>query len=179
MREAIATRSVAMTKTSVVTMMLCAAMAALLLSAVGCSQGNPRAEPQLNEEATLQGDLPVNPMKWRVITSAIDHRGATMFTVFGNDAAIAHEKQRDYPAGAAIALVTWTQQEDPRWFGGNIPKNVKSVEMVTVSAGADGKPAYRYESYSGSPLKKVSATESAEPAGRAAYMLGLRAAVMP
>lgn len=183
---AIRTRRVVMMR-RVATIMLCAAMAALLLGAAGCSQGNPRVATRFNEDASLsgplkdslKGDLPVNPMMWRVITSAIDHRDATMFTVFGNDAAIAHEKMRDYPAGAAITLVTWTQQEDPRWFGGNIPKSVKSVEMVTVSASADGKPAYRYESYAGSPLKKIAATESAEPAGRAAYILGLRAAVMP
>lgn len=179
MSERIATRSVAIKRRRWATRMCCAATAALLLGAAGCSRENPRVATRFNEGASLQGDLPLDPMKWRVITSAIDHRDATMFTVFGNDAAIAHEKMRDYPAGATIALVTWTQQEDPRWFGGNIPKSVKSVEMVTVSAGADSKRAYRYESYAGSPLKKVAMTESAEPAGRAAYLLGLRAAVMP
>ena len=26
-----------------------------------------------------------------------------------------------YSAGAVLALVTWTQREDPHWFGGRIP----------------------------------------------------------
>ena len=105
-----------------------------------------------------------------------------MYTVFGNDKAIEYARnhaQSDYPAGSVIALVTWTQQEDPRWFGGNIPKAPKSVEFVTVSAGSDQKASYKYEEYEGSPLKKISARESPTTEGRAAYLIAQRAAVMP
>ncbi|MGA7237229.1 MAG: hypothetical protein WBY44_16205 [Bryobacteraceae bacterium] len=40
-----------------------------------------------------------------------------------------------YPIGAVLALVTWTKQEDDRWFGARIPAEVKSVEFVGVTAG--------------------------------------------
>ena len=157
-------------------------VSALLFGALGCMQVNPRVATRLNDEASLAGDLDVNPLQWKVITSAIDHRNGTMYTVFGNDQAVVYARthaQHDYPAGSVIALVTWTQQEDARWFGGNIPKAPKSVEFVTVSAGVDQKPSYKYEDYEGSPLKKVSAQENPDPQGRAAYLISQRAAVMP
>lgn len=156
--------------------------AVLLLGAAGCTQTNPRVATRLNDEASLTGDLPVNPLQWKVITSAIDHRNATMYTVFGNDQAVQYARthaQQDYPSGAVISLVTWTQQEDPRWFGGQIPKAPKSVEFVTISTGPDQKPDYKYEDYEGTPLKKTSANESPSPQGRAEYLLNQRAAVMP
>jgi Cytochrome P460 len=157
-------------------------LTALLLGTLGCTQVNPRVATRLNEEASFAGDLAVNPLQWKVITSAIDHRNGTMYTVFGNDQAVAYARthaQHDYPAGSVIALATWTQQEDARWFGGNIPKAPKSVEFVTVSAGVDQKRAYKYEDYEGSPLKKVLAQENPDPQGRAAYLISQRAAVMP
>ncbi len=155
---------------------------ALLIGAMGGSRENPRVTSRLNDEASLGGELSVNPLQWKVITSAIDHRDSTMYTVFGNDRAVEYARthaEHEYPAGSVIALVTWTQQEDPRWFGGRIPKAPKSVEFVTVSTDADGKLSYRYEEYEGSPLKRMPAEESTVPAGRAAYLIGQRAAVMP
>jgi hypothetical protein len=155
---------------------------ALLLGVMGCSSENPRVTTRINEDASLGGELTVNPLRWKVITSAIDHRDGTMYTVFGNDQAVEYARthpEHEYPAGSVIALVTWTQQEDSRWFGGNIPKAAKSVELVTVSADAAQKPVYKYEVYEGSPLKKMSAEESATVQGRAAYLIAQRAAVMP
>jgi hypothetical protein len=159
--------------------------AALGLALAGCSQENPRVTSRLNDEATLNlsgSGLAVNPLQWKVITSAIDHRDGTMYTVFGNDPAVASARthaQHDYPAGSVIALVTWTQQEDPRWFGGNIPKAPKSVEMVTVGVGDGGKLSYKYEVYEGLPLKRTAVLVGAAPEGRAAYLVAQRAAVMP
>jgi hypothetical protein len=80
-----------------------------------------------------------------------------------------------YPAGSVLSVVTWSQQEDPRWFGGNIPQRARAVEFVTVT----GPGVYSYERYEGSPLKKVASGEDAEPKERAAYLLAQRAAVMP
>jgi hypothetical protein len=158
-------------------------MAAALLNMTGCSEVNPRVVTRLNESAALVGGLPANPLQWRVITSAINKTQApTMSTLFGNDAAVQCARtnlQHDYPNGAVLALVTWTQQEDPRWFGARIPAAPKSVEFVTVKVGADNRPQYSYEDFEGSPLKKVSAQEGATPGERAAYLLSQRAAVMP
>jgi hypothetical protein len=156
--------------------------AVLLLGIFGCSTENSRVVTRLNEDAALTGDLPVNPLKWRVITSAIDHRSGTMYTVFGNDQAVDYARthtEQSYPVGTVLSLVTWNQQDDPRWFGGRIPKTPKAVEFVTVQPGANQQPAYLYEDYEGAPLKKVSGEQQTEPQGRAAYLLAQRAAVMP
>jgi Cytochrome P460 len=154
----------------------------LLLCLMGCAKENPRVLTQLNQAAFLDGALPANPLQWKVITSAIDRKDATMYTLFGNDQAVQYARtnaQHDYPTGSVIALVTWTQQEDPRWFGGSIPAAPRSVEFVTVSVGSDHKPQYSYEDYAGAPLRKVSTQQNSAPDGRTAYLLSQRAAVMP
>lgn len=155
---------------------------ALLLGVLGCTQQNSRVTTRLNQSAALAGNLPYNPLQWKVITSAIDQKSATMYTVFGNDEAMQHARtntQPDYPAGSVISLVTWNQQEDPRWFGGKIPSAPRSVEFVAVGVTADHHPSYAYQDFEGTPLKKISAQESQTADGRTAYLLSQRAAVMP
>jgi hypothetical protein len=83
----------------------------------------------------------------------IDQSDSTMATLFGNDFAVEYARshsQQGYPAGSVISLVTWTQREDPRWFGANIRNRIKSVELVTVSAQPNEPPSYSYEEYEGS-----------------------------
>jgi hypothetical protein len=156
--------------------------AALSLSIMGCSNENPRVVTRLNQEASLVGALPANPLGWKVITSAVNKQDHTMYTLFGNEAAIQYARtnsQHDYPAGSVLSLVTWDQQEDIRWFGGKIPMMPKSVEFVTVAVGPDNKPSYSYASYEGTPLKEISTQEGLAPESRAAYLVNQRAAVMP
>ena len=150
-------------------------LAGLVLLA-GCSRENARVTTTLNNGAELVGELPSNPMRGKVITSWVDKQGSTMSTMFGNDVAVRYARTNQgakYPAGSVVSVVTWSQQEDPRWFGGNIPADAKSVEFVSVRTGAN---AYSYQRYEGSPLKKV-ADEA--PNGRAVSLLSQRAAVMP
>jgi hypothetical protein len=156
--------------------------AALSISLLGCTNTNPRVATTLNQGASLTGDLPANPLQWKVITSAIDKQSSTMSTLFGNDIAVQYARtnsQHDYPAGSILALVTWTQQEDQRWFGGNIPSAPKSVEFVTVGTSPDQKRTYTYENFEGTPLKKISTQDGLAPDSRAAYLVDQRAAVMP
>ena len=40
----------------------------------------------------------------------------------------------DYKAGSVLALVTWSERDDPHWFGGRIPGMTESVEFVEVAA---------------------------------------------
>jgi hypothetical protein len=139
---------------------------------------NPRVETKLNQDAALAGDLPSNPLKGRVITSWINKRDATMSTLYGNDVAVQYARtsaEMQYPAGAVLSVVTWSQQEDPRWFGAKIPQRAKAVEFVTVT----GPGAYSYERYEGTPLKKVASGEGVDSKERADYLLAQRAAVMP
>jgi hypothetical protein len=150
-----------------------------LVLLVGCSQENARVKTSLNQGAALVGELPSNPMQGKVITSWVDKGSSTMSTMFGNDVAVHYARKNSdakYPVGSVLSVVTWSQQEDPRWFGGNIPANAEAVEFVSVGAGAT---AYSYQRYEGSPLKKVAVEDGAAPNDRAAYLLGQRAAVMP
>jgi len=145
----------------------------------GCSdQVNPRVATRLNQDAALVGELPSNPLQGRVITSWINKQDATMSTLYGNDVAVQYARtsaEMKYPTGAVLSVVTWAQQEDPRWFGGKIPQTTKAVEFVTVT----GPGATLYQRYEGSPLKKVASVEGNDPTERAAYLLAQRAAVMP
>src|SRR5271170_8158988 len=99
--------------------------AVLVVGLTGCSdQLNSRVATKLNQDAMLVGDLPSNPLNGKVIiTSWISKQDSTMSTMFGNDVAVQYARTNAgmmYPAGAVLSVVTWGQQEDPRWFGGNI-----------------------------------------------------------
>jgi hypothetical protein len=120
--------------------------------------------------------LPHQPLVWGAITMYVDPKNHTMATLYGNDAAMdaveAHRAAPVYPANAVLALVTWTQREDPHWFGARIPDRPLSVEFVEA-----GAPP-RYRRFSGSTLEEdLSAAKiSAE---RASFMLGLAPAPLP
>lgn len=157
-------------------------MAVLAAGLTGCSdQTNPRVVTRVNTDAERGGALTSSPLRGKVITSWVNKQDSTMSTLFGNDVAWQYARRNvemRYPAGAVLSVVTWEQQEDPRWFGGKIPQRPKTVEFVTVS----GPEGFRYERYEGSPLKKVVITnfEDLDAATkRGAYLLSQRAAVMP
>jgi hypothetical protein len=155
---------------------------ALILSFAGCANQPPTVVAERNHSAALQGNLPANPLAWKIITSAVDQSKQTMETLYGNEAAISYARthaEAQYPVGSVLSLVTWKQAEDPRWFGAKIPHAVQSVEFVTVETGADGKPAYFYEEYQGVPLLKALELRSSAPAERAQYLLSQRASVLP
>jgi hypothetical protein len=159
-----------------------AALSLGILGFIGCSNPYPPVVAMQNEGAVLPANLPSNPMQDRVITSWIDRQDATMSTLYGNDIAVQYSRtsqQQDYPSGSTLSLVTWTQQQDPRWFGAKIPAKVKSVEYVMVKTGADLRTSYTYESYAGTPLKKTTDRQGPTPTPRAAYLLSQHAAVMP
>ena len=155
---------------------------AILFLAAGCANDQPRIEATPNTAAGLSGDLPFNPLQWQVITSEINPPASTMSTLYGNDPAVKYARAHslhDYPAGSVLALVTWHQKEDQRWFGANIPGKVVSVEFVSVESNPDKKPAASYQRYEGSPLHKSAALDDSAAKTRTAYLLAQRAAVMP
>lgn len=152
------------------------AVALALLPFSSCAR-KPAAST-INDQAALSGQLPYNPLAWKVITSSVNERNATMSTLYGNDVAVQYARTNSdhaYPAGSVLAFVVWTQREDPHWFGARIPSNVQSVEFVAVPDVAGDST--KYERYQGSPLTKTAATD--RDAKRIDYLTGQRAAVMP
>jgi hypothetical protein len=152
-----------------------------LLSLTGCT-AKPTAVPPLNRTAALTGTLPYNPLAWKAITSSFNQQAFTMSTLYGNDAAVQYARtnpDHNYPSGAVLSLVTWSQREDPHWFGARIPGPVKSVEFVTISQSPGQNPTYTYERYEDSPLKKATAADPTATTTRINYILFQRAAVTP
>ena len=156
--------------------------ALLMFVLVSCSMPNPRLETAANHAAALPADLPRNPLEWKVITSEVDYPQATMSTLFGNDLAVQYARthsDRNYPAGAVLAFVTWKQQEDIRWFGAKIPADPRSVEFVSIDSTPNRQPTYTYRAFEGTPLRQDVNQVTSNPQGRAAYILAQRAAVLP
>lgn len=164
-------------------------MIAFVTAAVfsGCSSAGHVAPltATINENASLSAAdsnaLPANPLKWRVITSAIDTQNSTMSTLYGNNTAIQYARsnaKHDYPPGSRIALVTWTRRDDPRYFGAKIPDHIKSIEFVLVTE-LPGETSFAYQKFEGAPLAKTASDESSNPSPSARALLALRAAVLP
>jgi hypothetical protein len=156
--------------------------AVLPLGMLGCSDQNPRVTTKFNQEASLVGNLPWNPLQGKVITSWIDKQNSTMSTLYGNDTAVQYARsnsQHNYPSGSVLSLVTWNQKEDERWFGGKIPAAPRSVEFVTVGSTEDHRPSFSYQQFEGAPLAKIAGQDGPVPNDRAAFLLSQRAAVIP
>lgn len=154
---------------------------ACLVGLAGCSAPNPAVETTFNQEATLPASLPANPMRGKVITSWVDRKNATMSTLYGNAVAVQYARtnsQHQYPAGSALSLVTWKQQNDPRWFGARPPAAPVSVEYVAVNANGENI-TYKYQSFTGPLWKETTTEDGPTPGDRAAFLLAQQAAVMP
>jgi hypothetical protein len=159
------------------------AVALALGGSVGCARQNPRTISHIDTDASLQSHLPWQPQDGRVITTWVDPRNSTMSTLYGNDTAVDSARSSGnapaYPSGAMIALVTWKQREDERWFGANIPASVQSVEFVTIKKGPTRNTEYLYQRFEGGVLLQAADGATLAPQGRAAYLLSQRAAMMP
>ena len=154
----------------------------LTLAVCGCSRHHTNPSGLINKEASLTGTVPFQPLRWRMITSAINKRDSTMSTLYGNDLAVNCARTNtlcSYPSGSVLSLVSWSQQEDEHWFGAKIPAPVKSVEFIVVNSTAGSEPSYSYEEYGGAPLVKLPPQADGAVKARLGYILSQRASVMP
>ena len=154
----------------------------LSLVALGCRGDRTSAAPASNDAAALTGELPLDPLQWRVIGSIVDPATTTMSTLFGNEVAVQSARSGRigrYPPGAVVSLVTWAQQDDPRWFGARIPARPQSIEVVAVHDVARAGSPFEYQAYRGEPLRKAPAPDAATVAERVEQIMGQPAAVMP
>jgi hypothetical protein len=129
-----------------------------------------------DQSASLPDSIAGHPMTGRAITAFVNRRDQAMSTLYGNDIGVksARSGQAVYPAGSVLALVTWSQRDDPHWFGGRIPRMFQSVEVLTFGQGATPS----YERYEGKPLAKKQPAAADVP-GRIAYITAQKAAVLP
>ena len=137
-----------------------------------------KPESTLNTQASLQqnDELKENPLLMKPITSSIQPKDSTMSTLYGNDIAFDYAKSHPdayYPENTVLYEVTWKQKPDEVWFGGNIPKDIYSVEKVSFTNSGS-----LYEKYEGKPLRLIAANNS-EDALRKAVIINQRMAVSP
>jgi hypothetical protein len=136
-----------------------------------------REEVVNNPAAALPAGLPYQPLGWNVITMYVEPKTRTTTILFGNDAAMQSVHARGavgdakttYGAGAVLALVTWSQRDDPHWFGARIPSAPVSVEFV--EAGTN-----RYRKFAGSGLVT---SDGSSASARTQFVLGLAPARLP
>jgi hypothetical protein len=126
---------------------------------------------RLNDEAaTLPDSVDGHPLKGKAVTTFVSPQQGTMSTLYGNDLAVKSARSgQQYALGSVIWLVTWSQREDPHWFGGMIPKTLKSVEIVELTGGGEMQ-WHRYEGPGLAP---------ANGADLAPHILGLKASIVP
>jgi mono/diheme cytochrome c family protein len=146
--------------------------------------GVPGNEIVNNVAAALPANLPYHALAWNAITMYVDSYSRTTAMLFGNDEAIqaVHARNSDaarmaekYSAGAVLALVTWSQRDDPHWFGARIPATPFSVEFIQVASAPN---AIIYRRFAGARLIEDRPT-SATAAQRANFILGLAPAQLP
>lgn len=107
-----------------------------------------------NGAAFLPDSLDKHPLAGKIITTMVDPQAGTMSTLYGNDLAVKAARKGAYgDPGSFYAMVTWSQRDDPHWFGGRIPNQLLKVETVENTTGGE-KHWARYE---GTPLKKMPA----------------------
>jgi Haem-binding domain/Cytochrome P460 len=131
---------------------------------------------RLSDEGPILPDsLGGRPLRGRLITSFVTPRDSTMSTLYGNGIAASNARSgQTYASGAVLSLVQWRQRDDPHWFGGRIPREVATVELLRF--GAHGQPDYIC--YAGPRLaKKVLDAHAVEE--RVQYITAKRASVVP
>jgi len=142
-----------------------------------------RDEAVNNNAAALPVTLPYQPLGWGAVTMYVDSKTHSTATLYGNDAAVqasrsarrGEETAPAYPAGAVLALVTWTQRDDPHWFGGRIPAAPESIEFVQIATTGEVNV---YRRFAGQGLNEERPTASAAEV-RTSLVLNLSPARLP
>ena len=134
-------------------------------------------------DAALPDPAAFNPLEWKVITSSVNKTDGSMSTLYGNELAARAARAgggQPYPAGAVLAWVSWLQREDEHWYGANIPGAIRSIEKVTFinASNTPGQEA-SYDSYVGSPLRKIIEKDPVTVRDRVTYIGSLRNSVLP
>lgn len=125
-----------------------------------------------NAAVRFPKELAFNPLEWAPSTIFSDPQKQTISVLFvtpkNTDSGTGSN-----PSGSDMALVTWTERDDPHWFGARIADSVVSVEVVRP--GAENQLEYRRFAEAGTD----SATTIAAKDARSRLIAGLHAAQLP
>jgi len=150
----------------------------VIVIASGCAEHKKTPEAgALNAKASLPANFNFSKMGLKVIASTVNKNLGTMSTLYGNAAAKATAEAGDgkcLPL-SVFALVTWKQQADKRWLGGNIPGNLLFVEVVKATM-ENKQEMVTYNRFKGT-LMQADADTTGQQA-RKKYLLGLKPSIM-
>jgi hypothetical protein len=121
--------------------------------------GSARGAEVVNSRAASFGQTPL-PLTWRPMTLFVDRKALTISVLFSN--------------ANTLALVTWSERDDPHWFGARIPDQPVSVEILRLGSAANGGS---YQRLNGSGQSEQ--LSSALVAQRTALLLSLTPAPLP
>ncbi len=155
------------------------ATAIIILSLTACSAPPLEGAGQLNKAASLPATFDFNKMGLKALTSSVNRRNSTMSTLYGNSTAfdyVTNTPDNNYRAGSVLALITWKQQEDKRWYGANIPGELLTIEMVKTGADPGN---VSYERYEGQALSPAPKTDTLQQNARIRYIMALKPNVLP
>jgi len=149
-------------------------IAAVISILTSCTQNKSQLNT-INEKASFPDALGLREKDFRVITSGIDKKQGTMFTLFGNADAIkfAATGKDSTQKEKVFTLVTWAQVSDPAWYGAKIPGDIQRVEIVKVL----GNSSSDYKLYEGRTGNLATNPPNREE--RVKYILSQKASIMP
>jgi heme-binding protein/cytochrome P460 len=124
-----------------------------------------------NAASRLPKGLPMNPLDWTPVTMYSDPQKHTISVLFINSKEIGTVAVAG--DSSTMALVTWTERDDPHWFGARIADQVISVEILRPGAGKETE----YRIFGGVGVAGVYANATKSP--RAASIAGLHPVQIP
>lgn len=150
---------------------------ALILSLSACS-GHKDPQESVNKEASLPASFNFSKLGLKVISTSLNQKQGTMSTLYGNDAALkAFKTSQNTQPDEVMALITWKQQADKRWFGAKIPGQLLSLEMLKTTRGIATESIIDYQRFEGSKLVlKKDTTGNAKSIN---YIFAQKPSVMP
>lgn len=140
----------------------------------------PGEEVVNNQAAKLPTLLPHQPLLWTPITMFVNPKTHFLTAVYANDAALPSYTRRGtlpsvtpLAAGSVLATVTWSERDDPHWFGGRIPDTPTSIEFVSSNSSETS-----YTLFGGKDLRHVDLNKK-DAAKRIAEILHIEPALLP
>ena len=124
-----------------------------------------------NAASRLPKGLPMNPLDWTPVTAYSDPQKHTISVLLVDSKEIGTVTLAAY--ASAKALVTWTERDDPHWFGARIADEVVSVEIVRPSASNETE----YRMFGGNGVGRIDA--NATKTARAAFIASFPPAQIP
>ncbi|MHC6201527.1 hypothetical protein [Elizabethkingia miricola] len=150
----------------------------LILSTFIVSCSSKKEYETVNKNASLPENFDFNAMNLKVVSSSINLKKQTMITLYGNPSAINELKgipDKDDNKERILALITWSQKDDPYWYGAKIPDHLLSVEVIKSEKSFIENSKIQYQRYEGKYLKKV----NVDGTNRINKILSIKPSIMP